>query len=78
MTYKCKSCGWEKSIPALWSDVKPRFCANAKCELSLKKGKGKKSFRSNPEQLEAIMPAPKPAPEASKPAKKGPKVKKKK
>ncbi len=61
VTYKCKCCNnWSKAIPAAWGDVSPRFCGNNSCELSLKKGKGKKSFKSNPEMLEKVLPAPKP------------------
>jgi len=57
MTFKCKSCNnWEKEIPAQWSDVSPRFCGNDTCELSAKKGKGRKSFKSSPEMLEKVMP----------------------
>lgn len=59
MTYKCKCCGWEKSIPAAWADVSPRFCPTNSCDLSAKKSKGKKSFRSHPEMLERIIPAKK-------------------
>ena len=74
MTYKCKCCGWSKSIPASWGDDSPRFCQNSKCEMSLKKGRGKKSFRSNPDMLEKILPVKKPQPAPTK----APKVKKKK
>jgi hypothetical protein len=57
MTYKCKCCNvWEKAIPADWSDVVPRFCGNSRCELSMKKSKGKKGFRTSPEMLERVMP----------------------
>lgn len=60
ITYICKSCGWTKDIPATWSDISPRFCGNNSCELSIKKSKGKKSFKSEPDKLEKIVPAPKP------------------
>ena len=56
ITYKCKKCGWEGSVTAMWADIKPIFCPNEKCELSKTKGKGKKSFRSSPESLETILP----------------------
>lgn len=60
VTYKCMCCNdWEKSISAAWADVSPRFCGNNSCEMSIKKGKGKKSFKSNPEMLQKVMPAPK-------------------
>lgn len=67
VTYKCKACKkWEKTIPAAWADQKPRFCMNQKCELSVKKGKGRKSFRRSPEMLEIILPKKSIAPAASK------------
>lgn len=77
LTYKCNSCGWEKAIPAQWGDVSPRFCGNSSCDYSLKKGKGKKSFKSHPDQLQKIMPK-KQEVKKSAPDKKQPKVKKKK
>ena len=60
VTYKCKCCGWQKAIPAAWADVSPRFCGENTCEYSIKKGKGKKSFKSNPDMLEKVMPVVKP------------------
>ncbi len=61
VTYKCKCCdSWEKAIPAAWGDVSPRFCGNNSCELSVKKSKGKKSFKSHPEMLEKCLPVVKP------------------
>lgn len=58
--YRCKCCGWSKELPADWADVKPRFCPTPTCEMSVKKSKGKKSFRSQPDKLEItfIEPAP--------------------
>ena len=53
--YKCKGCGWTKEVPAEWADVKPRFCPTPTCELSVKKSKGRKSFRNNPEMLETTF-----------------------
>jgi len=50
--YRCKCCGWNKELPAEWADQKPRFCMASICEYSVKKSKGKKSFRTNPEMLE--------------------------
>ncbi len=60
LVYKCGCCNeWEKALPSSWSDISPRFCGNNSCDLSLKKSKGKKSFKSNPEFLIKIDP-PKP------------------
>lgn len=60
--YRCKGCGWTKEVPGEWADVKPRFCPTPTCELSVKKSKGRKSFRNNPEMLETtfrdVVPAP--------------------
>jgi hypothetical protein len=53
--YRCKGCGWTKQMPAEWADVKPRFCPTPTCELSVKKSKGRKSFRNNPDMLETTM-----------------------
>lgn len=53
--YKCKGCGWTKEVPGEWADVKPRFCPTPTCELSVKKSKGRKSFRNNPEMLETTF-----------------------
>lgn len=50
--YRCKGCGWTKEVPGEWADVKPRFCPTPTCELSVKKSKGRKSFRNNPDMLE--------------------------
>jgi len=56
ITFRCKVCSWEKSIPAEWDDV-PQFCGNGKCSHSAKKAfKTKKSFRTDPESLEIIKP----------------------
>jgi hypothetical protein len=49
--YKCKGCGWAKELPVDWGDVKPRFCPTPTCEMSIKKSKGRKSFRNNPDML---------------------------
>lgn len=67
--YRCKACGWEKTLPATWADVKPRFCPNNKCEYSKKKSKGKKSFRGSPEQLQVILLEKKVKAEPEKPKK---------
>jgi hypothetical protein len=53
--YRCKGCGWTKEMPGEWADVKPRFCPTPTCELSVKKSKGRKSFRNNPEMLETTF-----------------------
>ena len=50
--YRCKSCGWTKHLPAEWADQKPRFCPTPTCEMSVKKSKGRKSFRTNEDMLE--------------------------
>ena len=42
-------------MPAEWADVKPRFCPTPTCELSVKRSKGRKSFRNNPEMLETTF-----------------------
>ena len=62
ITYKCRNCGWNKSIVAQWADSKPTFCANKKCDYSaVKSQRTKKSFRNSPEVLEIIKPVkPKP------------------
>jgi len=61
--YRCKGCGWTKEVPGEWADVKPRFCSTPTCDMSVKKSKGRKSFRTNPEMLETtfrdILCAPK-------------------
>ena len=50
--YTCAAClNWSKAIPATWGDIRPKFCGNNTCSLSLKKGKGKNSFRKSPESL---------------------------
>lgn len=56
--YKCKGCGWSKELPAEWADVKPRFCPTPTCEMSVKKSKGRKSFRSHPDMLETTFVKP--------------------
>ena len=56
--YRCKSCGWHKTLPAEWADVKPRFCPTPTCEMSVKKSKGKQSFRNNPDKLETTFIEP--------------------
>jgi hypothetical protein len=59
--YRCTCCGWSKELPLEWSDVKPRFCPTPTCEMSVKKSKGKKSFRLMPDKLqitEIVAPAP--------------------
>lgn len=53
--YRCKGCGWTKEMPASWADVKPRFCPTPTCEMSVRKSKGRKSFRNNPEMLETTF-----------------------
>jgi len=53
--YKCKGCSWTKEMPGDWADVKPRFCPTPSCEMSLKKSKGRKSFRSHPEMLDVTF-----------------------
>lgn len=68
VTYKCNCCGWEKSIAAAWADVSPRWCGDGSCEFSLKKSKGKKSYKSHPDMLQKIMPVAKPK-EESRPVK---------
>jgi hypothetical protein len=50
--YRCKGCGWSKELPNTWGDIKPRFCPTPTCEMSVKKSKGRKSFKNNPEMLE--------------------------
>lgn len=64
VTYRCKNCGWSKSIAAQWSDSRPTFCANRKCDFSTAKAtRTKKSFRTMPDMLEIIMPKkPEPPP----------------
>lgn len=79
ITFKCNNCGWEKQIPGQWTDLSPRFCGNNSCELSAKKGKGKKSFKSHPEQLEKKLPPKKIKADSSETTlSKQPKVRKKK
>lgn len=56
--YRCKCCGWTKTLPADWADVKPRFCPTPTCEMSVKKNKGRKSFRSEPDKLEETFIEP--------------------
>lgn len=56
--YRCKGCGWTKTLVAEWADVKPRFCFTPTCEMSVKKSKGRKSFRTNPEMLETTFIEP--------------------
>ena len=66
--YRCKGCGWSKVLPSDWADISPRFCPTPTCEMSVKKGKGKKSFKLTPDMLEiTTISAPTPASE-SKPA----------
>lgn len=50
--FKCKGCGWTKELPETWGDVVPRWCPTPTCEMSVKKSKGRKSFRTNPEMME--------------------------
>jgi len=52
--YRCVCCGWTKELPIEWQDVKPRFCPTPTCEMSVKKSRGKKSFRLTPEKLEIL------------------------
>lgn len=54
LTYRCKNCGWERSIPEQWADVGPRYCGNRKCKYSGQKRKEKTSFLKEPEMLETI------------------------
>lgn len=56
--YKCKGCGWSKELPSTWADVKPRFCPTPTCEMSVKKSKGRKSFKTNPDMLETTFYTP--------------------
>lgn len=53
--YRCKGCGWNKELPKEWADVKPRFCPTPTCEMSVKKSKGRKSFRSHPDMLDTTF-----------------------
>ena len=53
--YRCLSCGWTKEIPKEWGDVAPGSCPMKTCEMSLKRSKGRKSFRTNPEMLETTV-----------------------
>lgn len=43
--YKCKNCGWEKSLPKDWKDLKPSKCPNKKCNTI---------FLLQPEKLEVV------------------------
>lgn len=52
--YRCVCCGWSKELPLEWSDIKPRFCPTPTCEMSVKKSKGRKSFRLTPDNLQII------------------------
>lgn len=45
--YKCANCGWEASILAEWSDLKPKRCANKRCNTS---------FQAYPEKLVTELP----------------------
>lgn len=59
--YKCLGCGWSKEIPKDWGDVKPKYCPTPTCEMSVKKSKGRKSYRNNPDMLQvtySTSPAP--------------------
>lgn len=56
--YRCKGCGWTKELVADWADVKPRFCPTPTCDMSVKKSKGRKSFRSDPDMLETSFIEP--------------------
>ena len=56
--YRCTGCGWTKTLVADWADVKPRFCPTPTCEMSVKKSKGRKSFRTDPDKLETSFIEP--------------------
>lgn len=47
ITYRCKKCGWEKSIPEQWADLKPSRCPTKKCRTI---------FLLEPQHLEIIKP----------------------
>lgn len=34
--YTCKKCGWQTSIRAEWSDLKPKRCMNKKCNTDFR------------------------------------------
>lgn len=59
LIYRCKSCGWEKAIPAQWADISPRYCGNNKCEYSGRKKSKKNSFMKTPSMLEIEAPVKK-------------------
>lgn len=69
--YRCKCCGWTKELPEEWGDIKPKCCMSSLCEYSVKKSRGRKSFRTNPEMLEIsiIDLTPKKEPQVEKPTK---------
>lgn len=56
VTYRCKGCGWEKSITILWADISPTRCPNHKCVYSGKNKKNRTSFIKEPNMLEIILP----------------------
>ena len=72
LSYRCKDCGWEKSIPAQWADVSPRYCGNKKCKYSGRVKQGRTSFLKEPKMLEIIMPT-KAEPKVHVPVSKAPK-----
>ena len=67
--YTCKNCGWSRSVPAQWADIKPKRCMNAKCNTSFtkepdklniddptrksKKVESKVAFKGKPNKLES-------------------------
>lgn len=34
ITYTCGKCGWNKSLTAMWQDIKPKKCPRPKCKTS--------------------------------------------
>lgn len=65
--YKCKNCGWEKSIPEQWADLKPKRCGNPKCNTSFILDKEKLDIQK-PKKAE--KPKPKSSPSKSSAPKK--------
>lgn len=56
--YRCMGCGWTKELPKDWGDVRPRYCPTPTCEMSVKRSKGRKSFRTNPDMLQVTFVTP--------------------
>lgn len=51
LVYKCSHCGWERTIPAQWADVSPRYCENKKCRYSGRIKNDRTSFLKEPKAL---------------------------